>query len=122
MLVNQSNQAVLAENVEIADAFWRRFLGLMGRSKLGQGQGLLLKPCNSVHTCFMRFSIDVIFLNPAWQIVHIETELAPYKISKIIREAVQVIELPSGTINATGTKAWDYLTLVGQEQFGQGHL
>ena len=120
MLVNQSNQAVLAEKIEIADTFWRRFLGLMGRTKLPQGEGLLLKPCNAVHTCMMRFSIDVIFLNQAWQIVHIETELAPYKLSKQIREAVQVIELPNGTVKATGTKVCDYLRHTEQEQFGQG--
>ncbi|MDA8213037.1 MAG: DUF192 domain-containing protein [Clostridia bacterium] len=111
MLVNLSNQAVLAADLEIADSFWRRFCGLMGRRGLGPGKGLVLKPCNSVHTWFMRFSIDVLFLDRNLQAVHIEKSLLPFRFSKIIRGAVMVVELPPGTLEATRTKVGDYLEI-----------
>ncbi|HLO94144.1 MAG TPA: DUF192 domain-containing protein, partial [Burkholderiaceae bacterium] len=46
-----------------ARSFWQRLGGLLVRPRLGAGEGLLLKPCNSVHTCFMRYAIDVIYLD-----------------------------------------------------------
>ncbi|MEI7880862.1 MAG: DUF192 domain-containing protein, partial [bacterium] len=47
----------------VADTFWKRSIGLMGKPGLKAGQGLLLSPCGSIHTCFMRFPIDIIFLD-----------------------------------------------------------
>ncbi len=111
MLVNLSNQAVLATDLEIADSFWPRFCGLMGRRGLGPGKGLVLKPCNSVHTWFMHFSIDVLFLDQNLQAVHMEKSLPPFRFSKIIRGAVLVVELLPGTLEATRTKIGDYLEI-----------
>ena len=57
--------------VKIADTFFTRLAGLMFQKKLPQGTGLLLVPCNSVHMCFMRFSIDVIYLDKDYKIIEI---------------------------------------------------
>lgn len=111
MLFNLSKQIVLAEHVEIAASFWPRLMGLMGRAGLEDGSALVLKPCNSVHTCFMRFKIDVLFLSGGLQVLHLEPSMLPYRFSKFVKGAVQVIELPAGTIAKTGTKTWDQLEL-----------
>lgn len=111
MLINSSNQAVLATDLEWADSFWRRLCGLLGRSGLEPGRALVLKPCNSVHTWFMRFNLDILFLDSHLQVLHLEQNLIPFRFSKIIKGAVLVVELPPGTILSTGTKNGDYLRI-----------
>lgn len=64
--------------VKIADTFFTRLAGLMFQKKLPQGSGLLLVPCNSVHMCFMRFSIDVIYLDKDYKIIEIVKNLQPW--------------------------------------------
>ena len=112
MLVNLSNQATLATEIEIADSFWRRFCGLMGRRGLGPGRGLILKPCNSIHTWFMRFKIDVLFLDRRLQVVHLEKSLVPFRFSRIVKGAVMAVELSAGTLEATRTKVGDQLEIT----------
>ncbi len=58
---------------EIADTFFKRFFGLMLRKELRKNTGLLLMPCGRIHTCFMRFPIDVLYLDKAWRIIGKET-------------------------------------------------
>lgn len=60
---NTTRGVVLVQDVEVAFDFWKRFKGLLGRRSFPVGAGLLLKPCNSVHSCFMAFPFDVLFLN-----------------------------------------------------------
>jgi uncharacterized membrane protein (UPF0127 family) len=62
-LINITNGAVLADVVQLADNFMTRLKGLLGRTGLKSDEALIIQPCKSVHTCFMRFPIDVIFLN-----------------------------------------------------------
>jgi len=64
--------------LEVADNFLSRFRGLMGRRRLPPGQGLLLAPCSSVHMCFMRFSIDVVYLDRDYHILKIVRNLRPW--------------------------------------------
>ena len=82
-------------DVEVADSFMARFKGLMLKKKLEETSGLLLKKCSSIHTCFMRFSIDVIYLDNEYTILHAET-VDPWRIGKIIRHTKHVLELPKG--------------------------
>lgn len=77
----------------VADSFFTRFLGLMGRKP--SGEGLLLIPCNSVHTCFMRYDLDVFFLDKDYTVLAIRRSMKPWRMSSIIREARMVLELPS---------------------------
>lgn len=81
--------------VEKADNFFKRFKGLMLRKHLAKDGGLLLKKCKSVHTCFMKFSIDVIYLDENFIVVGKES-LAPYKIGKYFKRAKHVLELNKG--------------------------
>ncbi len=77
----------------VADSFFTRFLGLMGRRP--SDYGLLLIPCNSVHTCFMRYDLDVFFLDKDYKVLAIRRDMKPWRMSSIIREARMVLELPS---------------------------
>lgn len=90
-LYEEQNKNVLLEQVEIADNFWLRFLGLMGRATLPEKEGLLLKKVGSVHTCFMRFSIQVIYLDKEYRVIAKEV-LRPWRCGKLHRKAAHVLE------------------------------
>lgn len=88
---------VILKNVSIADNFFSRFKGLMGKSNIDDNIGLMIIPCNSIHTFFMKFNIDVIFIDLNSKVVDVYIDLAPWKISKIYKDAKFVIEGKSGT-------------------------
>ena len=85
----------VADNVVIADTFWRRFIGLMGKRALPPTDGLLLMRCGSIHTCFMRFPIDVIYLSKEMTVLDTET-VRPWRTGKRVRHAGHTLELCSG--------------------------
>ena len=97
---NNTLGKMLADNCSIADTFSARFRGLMLKKDLPKGHGLLITPCNSI------------FIDYENTILHIEEKIKPWKISKIIKGARSVIELPAGTISSTGTKPGDRLLFV----------
>ncbi|MBR2082028.1 MAG: DUF192 domain-containing protein [Elusimicrobiaceae bacterium] len=89
---------VLAEDVEIANTFWKRLKGLMLRSQLPVGRALLLDPCPQIHTCFMRFAIDVVFLDASNRVVAVLENLKPWRMSKFYTSSRRTLELPGGTL------------------------
>lgn len=93
-----NEKIVLAEQVEQAFSLMKRMKGLMGRPFLPVGAGLLLKPCPQIHTCFMRFAIDVLFLDKQGKVVHIIENMPPWRFSPIVARAAQTLELPSGVL------------------------
>ena len=88
--------------IEVADTFFKRFFGLMGREKINQSQGLLLSPCNSVHMFFMRFSIDVIYIDESYVIKKIVTNLKPWIDIFICFNAFAAIEMATGEVERLG--------------------
>jgi uncharacterized membrane protein (UPF0127 family) len=108
---NLTRQTVIADRCETACSFISRFLGLMGRKSQPDGCGLVITPCNSIHMSFMRFPLDIIFVDDSNTVVHTITGIKPWKISKIIFTARSVIELPTGTLARSGTVAGDKLEL-----------
>ena len=99
----------------VADTFWTRLRGLMGSKSLAPGEGLLVVPCKSVHTHFMRFPIDVLYVNAAQEVVGIDRGLSPWRFGWPRSDARFVIELPAGTVSATGTQIGDQLRVRGYE-------
>ena len=73
------NGQILADEIRIADTFGSRFLGLMGKKELKEGQGLLLKRCGSIHTCFMRFPIDATFLDRRGNVLKVVRGIRPWR-------------------------------------------
>ena len=106
---NVTRGKLLADRAERAASFTRRFMGLMGRPSLDFGEGLHIVPCNSIHTFFMRIPIDVAFLDPSGVIVKQFSALPPWRATSIYRKARTVLELPAGTLTASGTQEGDRL-------------
>lgn len=111
-VVNQTNGRVLAEQCELARTFWSRGRGLMGRSGLQQGGGLLIYPEWSIHTFFMRFPIDVLFLDRNDYVVGLREAMPPSRPFAGAWGARSVLELPAGIIAATGTQVGDACVLT----------
>lgn len=111
-VMNCRNGAVLADRCAVARSSWRRLVGLIGRSALAPGEGLWLAPCNAIHSVFMRFSFDAVFLDREQRVVHLVRAMAPYRFSRIVPRAHSVLELPAGTIDRTETRPGDALALV----------
>jgi uncharacterized membrane protein (UPF0127 family) len=107
-VVNQTRGTVLAESMEVADSAASRNKGLLGRDRLLPGEGLWILPCESVHTFWMRFSIDLIYLDRKKRIRKLTHSLPPWRLSGCLR-AYSVLELPSGTLRASQTQLGDVL-------------
>lgn len=107
-LINADNGSVLLDHLEIADSFWKRLLGLQFRHSLSDGYGLLLSPCSTLHTCFMRFSIDVIMLDRENVVLGMKSKIRPWRAVICDRGTARVIEVRPGSIKiAVGTGlAW----------------
>jgi uncharacterized membrane protein (UPF0127 family) len=100
---------VICRRCELADNVFLRMRGLLGRQGLPEGEGLLFEPAPSVHTFFMRFPIDVVFLDKAKTIVKVVHDLRPWRVAGA-RKAVAALELPAGAAAAAGLRTG--MTLV----------
>lgn len=104
-----NDQRVFADQCVIANSIKSRFWGLMGREKLNQGEALWLEPCNSVHTFFMKFSIDVVYLDQQGKVLFIRRGMRPWRIDFPVFGASSVLELRAGA--ADGLSEGDLLCL-----------
>src|SRR6478736_5917097 len=93
--------AVVCERSEIPESAFGRMRGLLGRSGLEPGSGMLIDSAPSVHMFFMRFPIDVVFLDRDWRVVAVRHELRPWRVAGA-RGAVAALELPAGAAVAAG--------------------
>jgi hypothetical protein len=109
-LLLERTGAVLCERLERADTWRARLVGLLGRDGLPPGDGLLLDPCNSVHTFFMRFPIDVAFLDDSGVVVALNHRLQPWRATRVHLRARTTLELPAGVLGAGGVLVGDRLT------------
>ncbi len=106
---NDSRGMTLGAEIELADGPWSRLKGLLGRRGLDAGQGMLLTRCKGVHMWGMKFAIDVVFLDTRGTVVAAYPGLAPGERTPIHRGACFALELPAGTLKATGTATGDVL-------------
>ena len=96
---------VLAERASRATTFFARLRGLMGRAQLADGEALHLAPCRAIHTLFMRFPVDVLFLSGEDSVLRALHRLSPWCVIRIHPRALSVLELPPGTLARTATEA-----------------
>jgi uncharacterized membrane protein (UPF0127 family) len=101
----------VGSEIEVADRWWRRAVGLLGRDALAAGAGLLLEPCGSVHTVGMRLAIDVAFLDDDGRVVSTRPSLDPGRIAVGGSAARAALELEAGTLAHTGTRPGDNLRI-----------
>jgi uncharacterized protein len=111
LIVNTTRNSALSTNSHIARGYWRRLFGLMGKKPLSQGEALIIDPCSSVHTHWMRFAIDVIYVNKEHALVWIDHALAAWKIVHFYKKIRYSVELPAGTFDASGIQVGDVLSL-----------
>jgi uncharacterized membrane protein (UPF0127 family) len=86
--------------------------GLIGRSSLEPGEGLLLLGTKGIHTIGMRFAIDVLFLNDDGWVIHLIYALKPFRVSPFIKDSAMVLELPAGTLRETETQVGDWIEVT----------
>jgi len=110
-IINLTKNQVLAEDVLLSTSFLKRLKGLLGYKSLEENQAMILRPANSVHTFFMRFPIDVLFVDKNNIVVKAVSNMVSFKITRIYLKSIFVIELHAGMINATQTAEGDYLQI-----------
>ena len=110
-IANISKNTILAQEVIIADTFFNRLKGLLGRNSLGAKEALVIKPANSIHTFFMRFSIDLIFLDKQNRVIQVKENIKPFRLIFSSLKVLSVIELPTNTITDTQTQVGDIISV-----------
>lgn len=95
-LIQADTGSTVANALEIADGFWSRFKGLQFRAALPAGTGLLLVPCPSVHTFFVRFAIDVISIDRTGRVVAVRRHVKPWRIVPPTPGGYATLEMPAG--------------------------
>lgn len=109
ILNSRTRQSLLLSDLEIAEGFWSRGLGLLGRSGLRENQGLWLRPGNSIHTCFMRFSIDCVFVDREMRVKAVRENIVPWRFVLPVRGADSVIEMAAGSARRLGIEVGEEL-------------
>lgn len=113
MIVQNANRdTVLGAAIEVAETSAKRAKGLLGRDALADGEGLLFKHCSSLHTLFMRFAIDIAFISKDGKVLKLAHSVPPFRICVAPLRAHYALELPAGSLEASGTKENDMLKFV----------
>ena len=111
---NQTRNTVLAEYADVADTSAKRNTGLLKHTRLDPGQGMWIVPCKAVHSFWMKFPIDVVYMDRKKRVRAVRHRMAPWRMSGCMT-AYSVLELPVGTIEASGTQAGDQLSFDKRE-------
>jgi len=110
-VTNLTKGTVVAEKAELAASFLTRLRGLLGRKGLAEGGGLVLRPTDSIHSFFMSFSFDAIFLDRSGLVLRLMSDMRPNRISPLVRRGHVVVELPAGGIARSRTSTGDQLRI-----------
>lgn len=102
---------MLVTNGLLANTFWTRLKGLMGKRALPEGFGLLLKNESAIHSFGMRVPIDVAYLDAQNRVLRVTTAMPPSRLGPLVRGARAVLELPAGTLEKSNTQQGDELEL-----------
>jgi uncharacterized membrane protein (UPF0127 family) len=107
---NQTRNSVLGHSVDVADTGAKRNTGLLKHDKLQPGEGLWIIPCEGVHTFFMKFPIDLVYIDRKRKVRKVRKAVPAWRLSACLT-AHSVLELPAGTAEQTGTQAGDLLEI-----------
>lgn len=113
-LENKTRAIEVASDVRVAKSFWQRAKGLLGEKSMPEGsalwiQGSDLVGCNSIHTFFMRFAIDVIFVDRDLKVTKVYRNLGPWRMTWPALGAHSVFELPAGSLSRHQVEVGDQL-------------
>ena len=110
-IYNSTQNNIIADEVKVAENFFTRSVGLLCRKSILPSEALIIKPCCSIHTIFMKFSIDVLFVNKKNEIVALHQNLKPWRILPIHLRSHYVIELAAGQIAVNNICLSDIINL-----------
>ena len=112
ILKNKANNNIIAQNVVEANSFFKRLRGLMFTKELSPQSALYIYPCKGIHTYFMNYTIDVLYLDINNVILAIDEDMKPGKVGKYKKNAVAVVELQGGRTRETQTKVGQTLEFI----------
>jgi uncharacterized protein len=116
-IVNRTRgDSVVCARTEVADTMWRRLRGLLGRASLAQGDGMLFRGESSIHSAFMRFRFDAVFMDRDLRVLALAENIPPWR-ARSARGARNILELPAGEISRTGLAIGDHLV-----EIQEGHV
>ncbi len=111
-IIKDKNAELIVDDLEQATSFFKRGKGLLGRGELKDTQGLWINPCNNIHTFFMKFKIDCLFLDEKLVIQKITSNMKPFRVAGPVWKARSVIELKAGTVDSAKLSVGDQLYVV----------
>jgi uncharacterized protein len=107
---NSTRNVLIADQADMADSSEKRRTGLLKHERLNPGEGLWIVPCESVHTFFMKFPIDLVYLDKKHRVKKVRHAVPAWRLSACL-SAHSILELPAGTAERTGTQVGDELTI-----------
>jgi uncharacterized membrane protein (UPF0127 family) len=111
-IVNRTRgDSVVCARVEVADSLWKRLRGLLGRASLAEGEGMLFRGESSIHSAFMRFRFDAVFMDRDLRVVGLAKDIPPWR-ARAARGARNILELGAGEISRTGLVIGDQLAEI----------
>jgi uncharacterized protein len=113
---NITRQSFISLGLRLADTPWARLRGLLGRMRIRSDEGLWVIPSRGVHTIGLMFPIDLIYLDSELRVVHLVEHLGPFRFGPLRRQAATVLELPARSIEGSGTRVGDRLTIGTPEE------
>jgi len=108
--VNTTRATVVGESIRVADSPLTGIVGLLGERELPPGDGLLIVPCQGVHTLGMLFAIDVVVLDADWNVLAVRRDLRPFRLTRVFLKAAAVLEVRCGTVDSSRTRVGDTLS------------
>ncbi|MEM7035284.1 MAG: DUF192 domain-containing protein [Chloroflexota bacterium] len=109
-IFNETRNTCLIDQGRVADTFFSRLQGLLGSPPLQKNEGLILVGEKSIHTFFMTFPIDVVYVDKNYKVIRTDINMVPYRLGPFLRRSAYVLEVPVGTIADTATNIGDQLT------------
>jgi uncharacterized protein len=114
---NRTRETFVATEARVADGYFTRLIGLLGKTRrwAKPGRGLWIIPSHGVHTIGMMFALDLVFLDRNLEVVHVEEHVRPFRISKVSLKTISILELPPHTVFRSGTRVGDRLEISSAE-------
>ena len=107
-----NDTVIIASKVYSVRGFFQRLFGLLALKPLKESEGLLIKDCRSIHTMWMRYSIDVVFINKKGRATAVYEDLVPFRFSPYIKDACSVLELKAGSAGRASIKIGDIISFI----------
>lgn len=96
VLINKETGTVIASEVFVADRFWPKFRGLQFKRSIPDDFAYIILDCRSIHTCFMRFNLDAVFVDRRLKVLKVYQNIKPFSVTSLVKDAFAVIELKHG--------------------------